>query len=263
VTFPLASSQPPPEKDRRRWLCERASFQRGCDLVEHGLDGTGVGLPDVAFLVRPYGQGLDPSAGRTRRRDQDDGCRDEHAKEGEQQVVDHREDGVDDEGDEACLTASGPRRPLVVNRLPPWQLEACHVDLPLSPVRRGDDARRPQERHGLGRREQSHTRILGRCRERPLAWASVRECHQITARDTVALERCTKSDRVSVGATRKSEVIVMFKWIRSRRTRRERDFEPESAEDKHDSGEEEYASHEEDEREVAPSDLTRVKTDDI
>jgi hypothetical protein len=55
----------------------------------------------------------------------------------------------------------------------------------------------------------------------------------------------------------------MFKWIRSRRPRGERDLGSESAEDKQDSGEEEYASHEEDEREVAPSDLTRVKTDDI
>jgi hypothetical protein len=76
-------------------------------------------------------------------------------------------------------------------------------------------------------------------------------------------EGYTKSDRVSRGAKRKSEVIVMFKWIRSRRPRRERDFDPESAEDKHDSGEEEYASDEEDDREVAPSGLTRVKTDDI
>jgi hypothetical protein len=55
----------------------------------------------------------------------------------------------------------------------------------------------------------------------------------------------------------------MFKWIRSRRTRAERDLGPESAEDKEDSGEEEYASEEEDEHEVAPSGLTRVKTDDI
>ena len=55
----------------------------------------------------------------------------------------------------------------------------------------------------------------------------------------------------------------MFKWIRSRRRRREPDLKPESAEDKQDSGEEEYASHEEDDREVAPSGLTRVKTDDI
>jgi hypothetical protein len=55
----------------------------------------------------------------------------------------------------------------------------------------------------------------------------------------------------------------MFKWIRSRRSRRERDLSPESAEDKQDSGDEEYASQEEDDREVAPSGLTRVKTDDI
>jgi hypothetical protein len=56
----------------------------------------------------------------------------------------------------------------------------------------------------------------------------------------------------------------MFKWIRSRLPRRERDHvTPESAEDKRDSGEEEYASHEEDDREVEPSGQTRVKTDDI
>ena len=34
----------------------------------------------------------------------------------------------------------------------------------------------------------------------------------------------------------------MFKWIRSRRPRGEPNLGPESAEDKHDSGEEEYAS---------------------
>ena len=55
----------------------------------------------------------------------------------------------------------------------------------------------------------------------------------------------------------------MFQWIRSRRRRRERDLRPESAEDKRDSGEEEYASHEEDDHEVSPSGVTRVKTDDI
>ena len=38
----------------------------------------------------------------------------------------------------------------------------------------------------------------------------------------------------------------MFKWIRSRRPRREPDVRPESAEDKRDSGEDEYASQEED-----------------
>jgi hypothetical protein len=55
----------------------------------------------------------------------------------------------------------------------------------------------------------------------------------------------------------------MFKWIRSRRHSRDRDLRPESAEDKRGSGEEEYASHEEDDREVAPGGQTRVKTDDI
>lgn len=63
--------------------------------------------------------------------------------------------------------------------------------------------------------------------------------------------------------TVESEVIVMFKWIRSRRPNRDRDLKPESAEDKRDSGEEEYASQEEDDREVAPDGETRVKTDDI
>jgi hypothetical protein len=96
-----------------------------------------------------------------------------------------------------------------------------------------------------------------------VVWASVRECHPITSGDTVGFESYTKSERSAQGATLKSEVIVVFKWIRSRRRRGERDLGPESAEDKHDSGEEEYASHEEDDREVAPSGLTRLKTDDI
>lgn len=55
----------------------------------------------------------------------------------------------------------------------------------------------------------------------------------------------------------------MFKWIRSRRARGERDLVPESAVDREDSGEEEYASEEEDDREVEPSGQTRIKTDDI
>ena len=55
----------------------------------------------------------------------------------------------------------------------------------------------------------------------------------------------------------------MFKWLRSLRPRREPDFGPESAELERDSGEEEYASREEDESEVAPSDLPRMKTDEI
>jgi|GEM_PF-3574220 hypothetical protein len=55
----------------------------------------------------------------------------------------------------------------------------------------------------------------------------------------------------------------MFKWIRSRRANRDRNPEPESAEDKRDSGEEEYASQQEEDREAAPDGQTRVKTDDI
>jgi hypothetical protein len=55
----------------------------------------------------------------------------------------------------------------------------------------------------------------------------------------------------------------MFKWIRSRRPRPEPDIAPEEDEAERDSGEEEYASHTEDEHEVGPSGLTRVKTDDI
>jgi hypothetical protein len=61
----------------------------------------------------------------------------------------------------------------------------------------------------------------------------------------------------------KPEVIAMFKWIRSRRPSRNGELTPESAEDKRDSGEDEYDSHEEDDREVAPDGQTRLKTDNI
>jgi hypothetical protein len=54
----------------------------------------------------------------------------------------------------------------------------------------------------------------------------------------------------------------MFKWIRARRRRREPDS-PSPREVERDSGEEEYASQEEDDREVDPDKLTRVKTDNI
>ena len=56
---------------------------------------------------------------------------------------------------------------------------------------------------------------------------------------------------------------VMFKWLESRRRRRKLDLVPEPREAERDSGEEEYESHEEDDREVGPSGMTRVKTDDI
>ena len=55
----------------------------------------------------------------------------------------------------------------------------------------------------------------------------------------------------------------MFKWLRSRRSRRQQDLVPEPQQVERDSGEEEYESQEEDEREVGPSGMTRVKTDDI
>ncbi len=55
----------------------------------------------------------------------------------------------------------------------------------------------------------------------------------------------------------------MFKWIRSRRPRPEPDIAPEEGEVERDSGEEEYASHSEDEHEVDPTGQTRVKTNGI
>jgi len=55
----------------------------------------------------------------------------------------------------------------------------------------------------------------------------------------------------------------VLKWMRSRLRRREPDSAPAPTEVDRDSGEEEYESHEEDDREVDPSDLTRVKTDKI
>ena len=55
----------------------------------------------------------------------------------------------------------------------------------------------------------------------------------------------------------------MFKWLQSRRGKRNPDVVSEPPEVGHDSGEEEYESHEEGEREVGPSGMTRMKTDDI
>jgi hypothetical protein len=55
----------------------------------------------------------------------------------------------------------------------------------------------------------------------------------------------------------------MFKWIRARRPRPEQEPTSEADEVDRDSGEEEYASESEEDREIAPSGLTRVKTDDI
>jgi hypothetical protein len=58
-------------------------------------------------------------------------------------------------------------------------------------------------------------------------------------------------------------VTVVFKWMQSRRRRHRQDVVPEPQQVERDSGEEEYESREEDEREVAPSGMTRVKTDNI
>ena len=55
----------------------------------------------------------------------------------------------------------------------------------------------------------------------------------------------------------------MFKWLQSRRGRRNPDVVSEPREVERDSGEEEYESHEEDEHEVGPSGMTRMKTDGI
>jgi len=51
--------------------------------------------------------------------------------------------------------------------------------------------------------------------------------------------------------------------LRSRRREREPDVAPEPHQVERDSGEEEYESHEEDDREVDPSGITRAKTDNI
>jgi len=55
----------------------------------------------------------------------------------------------------------------------------------------------------------------------------------------------------------------MFKWLQSRRRRRKPDVVSEPRKVERDSGEEEYESQEEDEREVGPSGMTRMKTDGI
>ena len=56
----------------------------------------------------------------------------------------------------------------------------------------------------------------------------------------------------------------MFKWLQSRRSRRQQDDSvPEPQQVERDSGEEEYESQEEDQREVGPSGMTRAKTDNI
>jgi hypothetical protein len=55
----------------------------------------------------------------------------------------------------------------------------------------------------------------------------------------------------------------MFKWLQGRRGKREQDVVADTKQGERDSGEEEYESEEEFEDEVAPSGLTRAKTDNI
>jgi hypothetical protein len=58
-------------------------------------------------------------------------------------------------------------------------------------------------------------------------------------------------------------VITIFKWLRARRGKPPQNVGAETEQADRDSGEEEYESEEEYEDEVAPSDLTRAKTDNI
>lgn len=55
----------------------------------------------------------------------------------------------------------------------------------------------------------------------------------------------------------------MFKWLRTRRGPREQDLAAEPQQTDRDSGEEEYESKEELEEEVAPSGMTRAKTENL
>jgi hypothetical protein len=55
----------------------------------------------------------------------------------------------------------------------------------------------------------------------------------------------------------------MFQWLRTRRGKQPQAVPAETEQADRDSGEEEYESEEELEDEVAPSGMTRLKTDDI
>jgi hypothetical protein len=83
----------------------------------------------------------------------------------------------------------------------------------------------------------------------------------LTASRELLVRQLSPGDDLSQSSLR--SVSVMFTWLESRRRRRKPDLVPEPPEVERDSGEEEYESHEEDEREVGPSGMTRVKTDDI
>jgi len=55
----------------------------------------------------------------------------------------------------------------------------------------------------------------------------------------------------------------MFKWLQTRRGTRKQDFVADAQDADRDSGEEDRESEEELEEEIAPSGLTRAKTDNI
>jgi len=55
----------------------------------------------------------------------------------------------------------------------------------------------------------------------------------------------------------------MFKWLRRRRGRQQEEVAAEPQRADRDSGEEEYESEEEFEDEIAPSGMTRAKTDNL
>jgi hypothetical protein len=59
------------------------------------------------------------------------------------------------------------------------------------------------------------------------------------------------------------EVRVMFKWLQRRRGQQQQDVAAERHQADRDSGEEEYQSEEELEEEIAPSGMTRAKTDNV
>jgi hypothetical protein len=69
--------------------------------------------------------------------------------------------------------------------------------------------------------------------------------------------------RDSLGVVHQSELIAMFKWIKSLRRRGEVDSGGEEGAPERDSGDEEYETHEEEEREAAPDGSTRIKTDNL
>ena len=56
---------------------------------------------------------------------------------------------------------------------------------------------------------------------------------------------------------------MRFKWLEAFRGRAKPETKAEAPGDARDTGEDEYESQEEEEREISPSGLPRIKTDDI